>query len=50
MPTDISPGSLAAVTIAVLFWWTALSHAALLAGVAGGVTGSVALVLARLFT
>jgi hypothetical protein len=31
MPIDISPGSFAAVTIAVLFWWTVLVPAALLA-------------------
>ena len=31
MPIDISPGSFAALTIAVLFWWTVLSPAALLA-------------------
>jgi len=31
MPIDVSPGSFAAVTIAVLFWWTVLSPAALLA-------------------
>jgi hypothetical protein len=31
MPIDISPGSFAAVTIAVLFWWTLSAPAALLA-------------------
>jgi hypothetical protein len=31
MPIDISPGSFAALTIAVLFWWTVLAPAALLA-------------------
>lgn len=31
MPIDFSPGSLAAIAIAVLFWWTVLSPAALLA-------------------
>ena len=30
MPIDVSPGSLAAVAISVLFWWTVLSPAALL--------------------
>jgi hypothetical protein len=31
MPIDLTPGSLAAVTISALFWWTVLSPAALLA-------------------
>ncbi len=31
MPIDVSPGSLAAVAITTLFWWTVLSPAALLA-------------------
>jgi hypothetical protein len=31
MPIDISPGSFAAVAIAVLFWWTLCAPAALLA-------------------
>jgi hypothetical protein len=31
MPIDVSPGSVAAATIAVLFWWTVCSPAALLA-------------------
>lgn len=31
MPIDASPSSFAAVTIAVLFWWTVCSPAALLA-------------------
>ncbi len=31
MPIDIPPGSLAAVIIRALFWWTVLSPAALLA-------------------
>ena len=31
MPIDVSPGSVAAVTITALFWWTVLSPAALLA-------------------
>jgi hypothetical protein len=31
MPIDVSPGSLAALAISVLFWWTVLSPAALLA-------------------
>jgi hypothetical protein len=31
MPIDFTPGSLAAVVIRVLFWWTVLSPAALLA-------------------
>ena len=31
MPVDISPGSLAAVAITALFWWTVLSPVALLA-------------------
>jgi len=31
MPIDLAPGSLAAVIIRALFWWTVLSPAALLA-------------------
>jgi hypothetical protein len=31
MPIDVSPGSLAAVAITTLFWWTVLSPAGLLA-------------------
>jgi hypothetical protein len=31
MPIDVSPGSLAAIGISVLFWWTVLSPAGLLA-------------------
>ena len=31
MPIDVSPGSLAAVAITTLFWWTVLSPVALLA-------------------
>ena len=31
MPIDVSPGSVAAVTITALFWWTVLSPAGLLA-------------------
>jgi hypothetical protein len=30
MPIDVSPGSLAAVAISTLFWWTVLSPAAVL--------------------
>jgi hypothetical protein len=30
MPIDVSPGSLAAVAISALFWWTVLSPAAVL--------------------
>jgi hypothetical protein len=31
MPIDVTPGSLAAIVISTLFWWTVLSPAALLA-------------------
>jgi hypothetical protein len=31
MPIDVSPGSLAAIIISALFWWTVLSPAGLLA-------------------
>jgi hypothetical protein len=50
MPIDFTPGSLAAIAIAALFWWTVLSPVALLAiaalcGRRPGLRGALTLVV-----